>query len=69
MSTFLPLMLTPCSVCKKRLALNGTMLDNTLVVCVSCGSHLRVVMAPRLHLVVVDERVSHTIDSQPESYG
>jgi acetyl-CoA carboxylase beta subunit len=64
-----PLILTRCPACRKRLGLNGTMLEDALIVCVSCGSHLRVEMAARLHLTAVDARLSQTSDSQPESYG
>jgi hypothetical protein len=63
------LILMRCPTCRQKLALNGTMLTGTLVVCVTCGSHLQVDMAAPRHLTMVNPRLSHTADSQPESYG
>ncbi|GIV96033.1 MAG: hypothetical protein KatS3mg057_0690 [Herpetosiphonaceae bacterium] len=64
-----PLIVTRCPVCKKKLALNGTMLPGQMIVCVTCDSHLRVESLDPPRLAQVDPALSRTEDARPEAYG
>ena len=69
MSMPYPLLITRCPSCNKKLALNGTMLPGTQVVCVSCGSHLALEAITPLRLQTIDPAASRNEDARPEAYG
>ena len=65
----MPLEIVACPACKQKLAVQEYVVVGAQIVCISCGSSLRIKQRQPLRVELVPEEATYNADDRPESYG
>ena len=65
----MPLEIVTCPVCEQKLAVQEYVGVGAQIVCISCGSSLRVKQRQPLRVELLPEEATYNSDDRPESYG